>query len=235
MIWDALRRHQVSMITIRHARTVDIFEAAGRRIASAKAQPLDTCTKLACKVLEPYAREASDGPPTQFLIEQQPMRLAARGGSGGSRMKSLSLGLYGFFTAFPSPVSFYHAKNKQQVGRLIPDDLPSAVRERLSEWQDCKVYADRKRLGVECMRGLIECGWMKGNEESAECLSSRKADDVSDAIAQGCHWLLCRKRGAPPRVVSIDVGMRTLAIAILEREEDQRECGSDSTQVEVVE
>ena len=196
---------------------IDIFEAAGRRVTSCRAQPLDTCIRLATQALAPFTEAATS--PTQFLIEQQPMRL---GGAGGSRMKALSMGIYGWFLGRTAhPAGFYHAKHKQNVGRLIPEVLPPDTRTLLERWAGTKVYAERKSLGVQCVRALCEAGVVCGNEQSRACLSSAKADDAADAISQGLHWLLSRKRGAPRRVVSIDIGMRNLAVAVLE------ECDSD--------
>ena len=203
-------------VAVRTCEVIDIFEAAGRRITNCRAQPLDVCIRLAAQALGTFTGSDTH---TQYLIEQQPMRL---GGAGGSRMKALSMGIYGWFLGKTThPTGFYHAKHKQNVGRLIPEVLPPDTRTLLERWAGTKVYAERKSLGVQCVRALCEAGVVCGNEQSQACLSSAKADDAADAISQGLHWLLSRKRGAPRRVVSIDIGMRNLAVAVLE------ECDSD--------
>lgn len=195
---------------------IDIFEAAGRRITNCRAQPLDVCIRLAAQALGTFTGSDTH---TQYLIEQQPMRL---GGAGGSRMKALSMGIFGWFLARTSdPVAFYHAKHKQNVGKLIPDALPEGTRALLKRWEGTKVYAERKTLGVQCVRALCEAGVVRGNAQSDACLSSAKADDAADAISQGLHWLLSRKRSAPKRVVSIDIGMRNLAVAVLECDSEE--------------
>ena len=132
-------------------------------------------------------------------------------------MKSLSMGVYGYAVASPCSVSFHNAKHKQTLGRVIPFDMRADTRDVLKSWNDCSTYAERKRLGVQSMLAVCEEPWLRVEEGTREILQTAKADDGADAMAQALHWLLTTtKKRQPRRVISIDIGMRNLAVCVCE-------------------